>query len=56
MDDEEATEKNQHIRVTIPSDGINDAEERDQVKGFDSETVVEIKFFQKDESTVRVQI
>jgi hypothetical protein len=26
------------------------------VKGFDYETVVEIKFFQKDDDTVRVQI
>jgi hypothetical protein len=56
MDDDDAKEKNTHIRITIPSDGINDTEERDTVKGFDYETVVEIKFFQKDDDTVRVQI
>lgn len=31
-------------------------EERDVVKGFDTETVVEIKFYQNGENSARVQI
>lgn len=56
MDDDESTEKPKHIRITINSDAINDTEERDEVKGFDSQTVVEIKFYKKDKDTTRVQI
>jgi len=57
MDDDDAqAEKEKHIRLTIQPDGIDDSEERDEVKGFDSETVVEIKFFQKDADTARVHI
>jgi len=54
--DDEGEEKSKHIRLTIPADAIADAEERDDVKGFDKETIVEIKFFEKDETTARVQI
>lgn len=54
-DDEEA-EKAKHIRLTIAADNIDGAEERDVVKGFDSETVVEIKFFKVDETKTRVMI
>ena len=55
-DEEEGQTKSKHIRLTIKPDEIDGAEERDEVKGFDSETVVEMKFFKKDESTARVQI
>jgi len=48
-DDEEGATRGKHIRLTIKPDQISDTEERDDVKGFDSETVVEIKFFKKDE-------
>ena len=54
-DDQDAT-KNKHIRLTIPQDKIDGAEEREVVKGFDSETVVEIKFFKVDETKTRVMI
>ena len=56
MDDDEGEEKPKHIRLTIPADAIADEDERDDVKGFDSETVVEIKFFKKDDTTVRLHI
>lgn len=56
MDDDKATEKQKHIRITIKPDAISGAEERDDVKGFDSQTIVEIKFFKKDDTTARVQI
>jgi len=55
-DDEETAEKPKHIRLTIKADAIAEGEERDDVKGFDQDTVVEIKFFKKDDTTVRVQI
>lgn len=55
-DDEEGQTRSKHIRLTIKPDEIDGAEERDEVKGFDSETVVEIKFFKKDDSTARVHI
>jgi len=55
-DEEEGQTKSKHIRLAIKPDEIDGAEERDEVKGFDSETVVEMKFFKKDESTARVQI
>jgi len=54
IDDDEAETKAKHIRLTIAKDEIDGAEERDEVKGFDSETVVEIKFFKVDDSTARV--
>ena len=54
IDDDEADTKAKHIRLTIAKDEIDGAEERDEVKGFDSETVVEIKFFKVDDSTARV--
>lgn len=57
MDDDDASaEKQKHIRITIKPDSISGEEERDDVKGFDSQTVVEIKFFKKDDTTARVQI
>lgn len=56
MDDDDTKERPKHIRITIKPSGISGAEERDDVKGFDTETIVEIKFFKKDESTARVQI
>lgn len=55
-DDEEGQTKSKHIRLTIKPDEIDGAEERDEVKGFDSETVVEMKFFKKDDTTARVHI
>lgn len=54
--DAEDAVKSKHIRVTIQPDKIDGAEERDEVKGFDTETVVEIKFYQKDETTYRIQV
>lgn len=57
MDDDDAqAEKNKHIRITIQPDGIDGGEERDVVKGFDSETIVEIKFYQNGDSSARVHI
>ena len=56
MDDDEEETKQKHIRLTIQSDEIDGAEERDEVKGFDSETVVEIKFFKVEDNKARVQI
>lgn len=57
MDDEtEGAQKAKHIRITIQPDGISGEEERDDVKGFDAETTVEIKFFKKDDTTARVHI
>lgn len=56
MDDDEQVDKNKHFRLTIKPDQIDAAEERDEIKGFDQETVVEIKFFKKDDSTARVLI
>lgn len=57
MDDDDASvEKPKHIRITIKPDSISGAEERDDVKGFDSQTVVEVKFFKKDDTTARIQI
>lgn len=47
--DDAAVEKDKHIRVTIKADTIDDGEERDEVKGFDQETIVQIKFFKKDD-------
>ena len=35
MDDDEGETKQKHIRLTIQSDEIDGAEERDEVKGFD---------------------
>merc|ERR1712227_1045024 len=55
-DDTEDAQKFKHIKLTIQPDGISGEEERDEVKGFDVETVVEIKFYQKDEQTARVHI
>lgn len=54
-DDPTAT-KPKHLRVTIQPDTIEGGEERDLVKGFDSITTVEIKFYQIDEGKARVQI
>ena len=56
MDDDEQTDKDKHIRITIQPDEISGEEERDVVKGFDVETIVEIKFYQKDDQTARVHI
>merc|ERR1719498_386596 len=55
-DDDEKAERQRHIRITIKPDAISGAEERDDVKGFDSQTVVEIKFFKKDDTTARIQV
>ena len=55
-DDDAAVEKDKHIRLTIKPDTIDAGEERDEVKGFDAETTIEIKFFKKDEATSHVQI
>lgn len=55
-DDDEKAAKPKHIRLTIKPDSISGEEERDDVKGFDSQTVVEIKFFKKDDTTARIQI
>jgi len=55
-DDSEEAQKFKHIKLTIQPDGISGEEERDEVKGFDVETVVEIKFYQKDDQTARVFI
>lgn len=55
-DDSEEAPKFKHIKLTIQPDGISGEEERDEVKGFDVETVVEIKFFKKDDDTARVFI
>jgi hypothetical protein len=56
MDDDEGAQKAKHIRITIQPDGIDGGEERDVVKGFDTETTVEIKFYQNGESSARVLI
>ena len=56
MDDDEQQDKPKHFTITIKPDEIDGAEERDEVKGFDKETVVEIKFFRKDDQTARVHI
>jgi hypothetical protein len=57
MDDDDASvEKPRHIRITIKPDQISAQDERDEVKGFDTQTEVEIKFFKKDDTTARIQI
>jgi len=56
MDDDNQKEKSKHIRLTIKADAISGEEERDDVKGFDQDTTVEIKFFKKDDTTTRVNI
>lgn len=55
-DDAEDAVKSKHMRITIKPDAISGEEERDDVKGFDQETTVEIKFFKKDDTTARIHI
>lgn len=47
--DDAEVQKDKHLRLTIKADTIDDKEERDEVKGFDQETIVQIKFYKKDD-------